>query len=130
MLGMQERLYSHKFFRRAAKDAINIYLHIYDKKQKGEWTNGAAQDGDGKEAEMSAADKKKAKHAKARAAKKAEAEKADAKTDAKAGGKPKKVDDDPNGDKLLEKDPMEEATKLAKTLVLNCSSDPQTHVLT
>merc|ERR1712048_570847 len=36
MLRMQERLYSHKFFRRAAKDAINIYMDLYDKKKKGE----------------------------------------------------------------------------------------------
>jgi len=44
-------------------------------------------------------------------------------------GKPRKVDEDPEGAKLLEKDPMEEATKLLKTLVLNCSLDLQTYTL-
>ncbi|CAK9055559.1 Adenosine 3'-phospho 5'-phosphosulfate transporter 1 (PAPS transporter 1) (Solute carrier family 35 member B2) [Durusdinium trenchii] len=35
MLRMQERLYSHKFYRRAAKDAVKIYLELYDAKVSG-----------------------------------------------------------------------------------------------
>eukprot|EP00434_Breviolum_minutum_P042189 symbB.v1.2.037537.t2/scaffold5565.1/size25819/2 len=40
MLRMQERLYSHKFYRRAAKDAVKIYLELYDAKVAG--VDGAA----------------------------------------------------------------------------------------
>mmetsp|Transcript_30404 Transcript_30404/g.83776 ORF Transcript_30404/g.83776 Transcript_30404/m.83776 type:complete len:937 (-) Transcript_30404:396-3206(-) len=129
MLRMQERLYSHKFFRRAAKDAISIYLELYDRQARGESaTAGAAGAGDG-EADMSAAEKKKLKHKKQREAKKAGADKP-AQAATGPGGKPKKVDDDPDGLKLLEKDPMEEASKLVKTLVLHCDLEPATHVLT
>lgn len=127
MLRMQERLYSHKFFRRAAKDAINIHLDLYDRKKRGDMTFVAEKNGDCKEADMSAAEKKKLKHKKAREAKKADAEKVT--QVAGSGGKAKKVDDDPDGEKLLEKDPMEEATKLVRTLILYCALDPQTHTL-
>lgn len=123
MLRMQERLYSHKFYRRAAKDAINIYLELYDKKMRGEAVKPTADDASGKENEMSAAEKRKLKHKNKREKKKEEDK-------VSSTGKPKKVDDDPEGEKLLEKDPMEEASKLVKTLVLYTSLDAATHVLT
>merc|ERR1711988_1684507 len=111
MLRMQERLYSHKFYRRAAKDAIRIYLDLYDQKLKGEGAADETKNSDNKEVEMSAAEKKKQKHKEQREKKKKEAEKADQAKTAGSSGKPKKQDDDPDGEKLLEKDPMEEATK-------------------
>mmetsp|Transcript_72056 Transcript_72056/g.166940 ORF Transcript_72056/g.166940 Transcript_72056/m.166940 type:complete len:934 (-) Transcript_72056:402-3203(-) len=129
MLRMQERLYSHKFFRRAAKDAIWIHLELYDRRARGDPLGAVDVDGEGKEADMSAAEKKKLKHKKQREAKKAGVDKPAAAVTG-PGGKPKKVDDDPEGQKLLEKDPMEEATKLVKTLVLYCDLEPATHVLT
>lgn len=98
-------------------------------KARGEMTGVLSSNGDANEADMTAADKKKLKHKKQREAKKAEAEKSTQPT-AGAGGKPKKVDDDPDGLKLLEKDPIEEACKLVKTLVLYCGLEPATHVLT
>jgi len=126
MLRMQDRLYSHKFYRRAAKDAIKIYLELFDMKARGEAVGSSAANGDGNAEDMSAADKKRMKQKLKKEAAKAKAEpKA-----AAAGGKPKKVDDDPDGDKLLEKDPMEEANKLVKTLVMYCTNDAATHVLT
>lgn len=128
MLRMQERLYSHKFYRRAAKDAIRIYVQVHDMRSRGEAVTAAdAADGDGKETDVSAAEKKAMKYKKKREAK-AKEEK-DVKTSA-AGSKPKKVDDDPDGEKLLEKDPMVEASKLVKTLLLYCTNDTATHVLT
>eukprot|EP00408_Alexandrium_pacificum_P024801 CAMPEP_0171194244 /NCGR_PEP_ID=MMETSP0790-20130122/20791_1 /TAXON_ID=2925 /ORGANISM="Alexandrium catenella, Strain OF101" /LENGTH=919 /DNA_ID=CAMNT_0011659439 /DNA_START=85 /DNA_END=2841 /DNA_ORIENTATION=+ len=131
MLRMQEKLYSHKFFRRAAKDAISIYLQLYDRKARGEATADGGEGGEGKEADMSAAEKKKLKFKKQREAKKAGGgEKQPEKAASGAGGKVKKVDDDPDGLKLLEKDPMEEASKLVKTLVIYCDLDPTTHVIT
>merc|ERR1712113_257718 len=109
-------------------DAIHIYLDLHDKSRDG--TAGAeADNGDGKETEISAAEKKKLKHKKNRDKKKAEEEQA-AKTTTTTGGKPKKVDDDPEGEKFLEKDALEEASKLVKTLVLYCDNDVATHVLT
>jgi len=126
MLRMQERLYSHKFFRRAAKDAIKIYLELFDRKARGEGENNDNGE-DGKDAEMSAADKKKQKMKDKRDKKKAEPKAAPG---LGKDGKPKKVDEDPEGKLLLEKDPMEEANKLVKRLVKNASTDSATHVLT
>lgn len=127
MLRMQERLFSHKFYRRAAKDAIKIYLELYDRKLRGEGdATKSEKDGDN-EAELSAEEKRRLKHKKKREGKKAEEEKA--KQVVAAGGKPRKVDDDPDGEKLLEKDPMEEASKLVKSLVSSCKLDPATHIL-
>jgi len=129
MLRMQDRLFSHKFYRRAAKDAINIHLQLYDKKSSADGAiAGAGGDGDG-EAEMSKEEKQALKHKLKREKKKAEEKKAATQVVAPTGTKPKKVDDDPEGTKLLEKDPMEEACKLVKNLVIYSSQDMATHVL-
>jgi len=133
MLRMQEKLYSHKFFRRAAKDAISIYLELCDRRARGDAGVAGAGGGAGEEADMSAAEKKKLKFKKQREAKKAGVAAGGEKPAQSAGtpgGKPKKVDEDPEGLRLLEKDPMEEASKLVKTLVLYCDLDSATHVLT
>merc|ERR1719277_2666218 len=97
---MQERLYSHKFYRQAAKDAVRIYVDLYDRKARGEVVT-SKDEGDGKEAEMSAAERKKMKHQKKRQEKKDESQTASKAT--ATGGKPEKVDDDPEGERLLEK---------------------------
>jgi len=128
MLRMQERLYSHKFYRRAAKDSIRIHLELYDMLQRGEGPLSKSKD-EPKE-EMSAEDKKKEKHRRKREEKAKADEAAKKAANTTAGGKPKKVDDDPEGEKLLEKDPMEEACKLAKALVQSCRNDTATHILT
>jgi len=127
MLRMQERLYSHKFYRRAAKDAIRIYVELFDMKARGEKVGAAADEDEGKEEEMSAADKKKLKMKKKREAK-AKEEKEN--KGAAPGAKPKKVDDDPDGEKLVAQDPMVEANKLIKTLLLYCTNDGATHICT
>merc|ERR1719331_846663 len=130
MLRMQERLYSHKFYRRAAKDAIRLYLEISDLEKEGKGPKAPKQETE--EAELSPEEKKRLKHKKKReeqAKAKADAATKDAKGPATQSGKPKKVDDDPLGKKLLEKDPMEEAHKLTKTLTQYCWSDPATQKL-
>lgn len=129
MLRMQERLYSHKFYRRAAKDAIRIYIELYDRKTNGIDEKDDGADADAKDSEATGAEKRKMKHKNKREKKTAEKEKS-AQATATTGGKPKKVDDDPDGEKLLEKDPMVEASKLVKTLVLYCGLDSASHVLT
>jgi len=66
MLRMQDRLFSHKFYRRAAKDAIGIYVVLHDQKALGLAAGNADDEGE-KEEELSAAEKKKLKHKKKRA---------------------------------------------------------------
>jgi len=126
MLRMQEQLFSHKYYRRAAKDAIKIHIELFDLNARGEGPKNKKDEVD-EEANMSAEQKRALKHKKKRAEKAAQDEKA--KQVAASGGKPKKVDEDPQGEKLLEKDPMEEASKLVKVLMQNCRLDPATHVL-
>lgn len=128
MLRMQERLYSHKFYRRAAKDAIRIYLELYEKRRRGEPVTAAEAAAEGKDSEVSAAERRKLKQKQKKEEKKAEEERAKQATT--PGGKPKKVDDDPNGEKLLAQDPLEQCGKLVKTLVHHCGADAATHVLT
>eukprot|EP00930_Biecheleria_cincta_P003395 TRINITY_DN104326_c0_g1_i1.p1 TRINITY_DN104326_c0_g1~~TRINITY_DN104326_c0_g1_i1.p1 ORF type:complete len:939 (-),score=227.78 TRINITY_DN104326_c0_g1_i1:125-2941(-) len=131
MLRMQERLYSHRFYRRAAKDAIKIYLELFDAKARGDDPSSKDGGAGGDEEGLSAEEKKKLKHKKKREAQKAEASKTTKDTPSgTATGKPKKVDDDPEGEKLLQQDPIEQASKLLKTLVRHCGLDPATHVLT
>ncbi|CAJ1444052.1 unnamed protein product [Effrenium voratum] len=79
------------------------------------------------EEELSAEEKKKLKHKKKREAQK-ETQKAT--TTTTTTGKPKKVDDDPEGEKLLQQDPMEQASKIVKTMVTYSALDSATHVMT
>lgn len=127
MLRMQEKLFSHKFYRRAAKDSIRIYLELFDDRLR-QSASAGNQGSKEAEAELSPEEKKKLKHKQQREAKKA-AEKKAPPAAAAPGAKPKKVDDDPEGEKLLEKEPLEEAQKLVKNLVLYCTSDPASHAL-
>merc|ERR1711871_1716623 len=102
MLKLQDGLYSHKFFRRSAKDAIRVYIELFDMAARGEKMGAGKDDDEDKEAVLSPAEKKKLKHKQKRDAEKKEKE---AVKDP-AGGKPKKVDDVPDGAKRLEKNPM------------------------
>jgi len=133
MLRMQERLYSHKFYRRAAKDAVKIYLELYDAKVSGVDGDDQAGSADGAskeggENELSAEEKKKMKHKKKREAQKQEQKATTPATT--ATGKPKKVDDDPEGEKLLQQDFMEQACKIVRTMVTFSALDSATHVMT
>jgi len=120
MLKIQDQLFSHKFYRRAAKDLINIYLQLYDKKQRGEAVSKSEQ-----KEEMSAAERKRLKHKQKKAQRKEEKEE-EVKKSALHG---KKVDPDPDGEKLLEADFMAEMLKLVDNLINHSTLSPQTHVL-
>jgi len=124
MLRMQDRLFAHKFYRRAAKDSVKIYLELHDKKARGEALVPATPDSTTKKVELSSSEKRKLKQKMKR-----EAEKGKKKEEATSSGKPKKVDDDPEGLKLLEKDPIEEAYRLVRTLMTSCRLDMATHIL-
>jgi len=146
MLRLQDSLYSHKFYRRAAKDTITIYIDLFDQKVPKDKEAAAAaiasaaangQEGSAPvaaEGELTAAEKKRLKHKKKRENKQSETAAAAATAAAGAtgatNGAGKPVDTDPHGAKLLLKDPMEEASKIVKTLVRYCSADPTTHILT
>ncbi|CEL91625.1 unnamed protein product [Vitrella brassicaformis CCMP3155] len=130
-LRMEDRLYSHKFFRRAAKQLIDLYLFLHSEKGK----PGASESSEAPKAEEEAltpAERKRLKNKLKKEAKKAEASSsaAEEKTATTTQVKSKRrVDDDPHGAKLIEKDPIEEATKIAATLQEHCSLDPTTHAL-
>eukprot|EP00611_Tribonema_gayanum_P018068 TRINITY_DN31123_c0_g1_i1.p1 TRINITY_DN31123_c0_g1~~TRINITY_DN31123_c0_g1_i1.p1 ORF type:complete len:947 (-),score=350.61 TRINITY_DN31123_c0_g1_i1:368-2821(-) len=162
MLKMEDTIYGHHFFRRAAALIIKAYLTIFEQPQ------AAASSAEPDYSGMSAADKKKAK-AKARkeakriAAEAEAAEKAKADEDARVRkeleeaaaarardangekndddeetGKPKKrgrhgqeipPDDDPNGQKLAEKEPLPEAARIASILSRQAAGHVETWAL-
>merc|ERR1712139_585259 len=86
-LRMQDDLYSHKFYRRAAKAAMIIYKQILDNPVD---------------------EKKKLKHQQKREAKSKEKQEGGSKTDDKSAGAKGKKDDDPKGEKLLAPEKIEE----------------------
>lgn len=127
MLRVQDRLSSHKFYRRAAKDALKIYFDLHDRRQRGEAVSTAEQ-----KKEMTAAERRKEKHKqKKQAAKeqKQEETKQAASGGGSGGGKKREVDPDPKGEKLLEADPLEESLKLVDSLVQNSGLWQHTHTL-
>ncbi|KAL2267852.1 hypothetical protein VTJ83DRAFT_5129 [Remersonia thermophila] len=115
LIRWEDRLREHPFYSRAALDAVNLYLQMYDKPKGG--ANGV--DGGEANGEDASERKKAAKKAK-KEAQKAEREAAEkaAKQDpnkaqkSKDGEEPKKKDDDPNGAKLAATtDPLGDAMK-------------------
>ncbi|CAM9611231.1 unnamed protein product [Chrysoparadoxa australica] len=150
MLRMEDNIYGHAFYCRAAAVAVRAYLALHENPPTTEESAEVNYDN------MSSAERKKAKakarkEAKKRAGAEAEAEakaaakvaaeeEADnaAKAAAENGTKPPKKrrgirsfpeDTDPNGKLLLEKDPLPEAAKYAKMLTIHASSKVETHVL-
>lgn len=138
---------AHRFYTQAAQAAVQCYVEVFDSPSEAEKKE--------EEEDLSAlspAEKKKAKaKAKREAAKKAkeafkktkEDEKKDAaggkggkggggaaeKKKAKAAAGGKDADDDPDGAKLLLKDPLAEAWRVEKTLLLNNGGEVDTHLL-
>lgn len=121
MVRWEDRLREHPFYFRAALDAVNLYLSMYDSPRGANGTNGA--EAKAVNGEDAAERKKAAKKAK-KEAQKAEREAAEraAKQDpnkagagahkGKDGEEAKKKDDDPNGAKLAATtDPLGDAMK-------------------
>lgn len=119
MVRWEDTLREHPFFTRAAIAAANIYLMVHDNPAL---AHGNVANGVNGEA-MDAADRKKAqKKARKEAEKQAqkEAEKKDAKKTAAVdpNGEPKRLDSDPNGDKLLQtSEPLVEVMKFINPLL-------------
>lgn len=122
MVRWEDRLREHPFYFRAALDAVNLYLSMYDKPQSANGAEGAQENGD------DAAERKKAAKKAKKEAQKAEreaAEKAARQDPNKAGAQKgkdgeeaKKQDDDPNGAKLAATtDPLGDAMKFLTPLL-------------
>jgi hypothetical protein len=119
-LRTQDELYSHKFYRRAAKAAMQIYMRLLDKpvESKSEETGEA-------DANLSAAEKKKLKHKQKREAKGKEA---DAGKGDDKNAKGAKKDDDPKGEKLLQSEKMhEDMLTIVRNLCKHCAMDDMTY---
>ena len=119
MIRWEDSIRQHPFFARAAIEAAKIYVRLYDDPQLGNshlmnGVNGANAD--------PAARKKAQKKARKEAEKQAQkdAEKKDAKKTAGVdhNGEPKKEDQDPNGEKMLQTpEPLVEAMKYVSPLL-------------
>ncbi|KAF3905448.1 hypothetical protein ABW20_dc0103635 [Dactylellina cionopaga] len=121
MVRWEDSLWSHPFFRRAAVNAIKLYLLLNDKPHlaHGSLANGGEDSVDFES--LSTADRKKAmKKAKREAQKqeKAAAEAAAKAKDERKGGEEKKQDEDPLGAKLAQTtEPLEKALVWLKPLL-------------
>ena len=120
VLRFEDNLWSESYYFRAAEGIIKIYLHLHD--------NPAIIE-DGKEpdySKMTAAERKKAKaiarkkriQAEKRKTERLKKEAAAAENGGqkKKGGKPSPVDEDPDGEELMKKDPLDEAKKYSAIL--------------
>lgn len=120
VLRWEDNLWGNDTYIKAAEGAIRTYLYLHDNPVKVE------DDSEPDYSKMTAAERKKAKaiarKKKLKAEKEAAAKKDDAKSTDKENNNKKKKDDDPNGDKLLNKVPLDEAKKYAATLVKNAAN--------
>jgi len=137
VLRFEDNIWGHDFYGRAAKGIIKCYLHLFDSpadaKPESEVPDYSS---------MTAAERKKAKaiaRKKKKAAEKKAAIAAEEGKEANGGDKNKKkggvatkpdiVDEDPNGDLLLKKDPLEEAKKYTAILTKNAPRRFSTWIL-
>jgi len=118
-----DNILAHKFFQRAGQGALRVLLRRLDSSENETVTESNDL------STMTAAERKKEK-AKQKKLKKKEASAADGGGEDKKGSK-KAVskDDDPNGAKLLEKDPLEEAGRWSEYLTRHRCKDPKTYEL-
>ena len=117
VLKFEDNLWSEDYYFTAASGIIKIYLHLSDSPAT------TKEDAEPDYSKMSAAERKKAK-AIARKKKK-QAEKKDAenqqndgadaeKGDQNNGGKKTDLDEDPDGEEMMKKDPLEEGKKYSE----------------
>ena len=125
---MEDNVYAHKFFQRAARGAMKQLLRIVD---------GPEADNEEEDEEvMSAADKRKLKNLQRKAKKKetaaAKSSEGDKSKSSAAGGADRDgKDDDPQGQKLLSLDPVDEMGRwaAAASRCLQQQVDPSTQAL-
>ncbi len=127
VLRWEDTLWGHEIYAKAAEAIIGTYLNLFDNPPKKEEDENVEPD----YSKMTPAERKKAKAQARKKKKKAEkraeeeAKKAEEAAKEKKGGKggaaspPQPKDEDPDGKKLLEMDPLEQAKKYVATLVKN-----------
>ena len=131
VLRFEEELWGLDNYARAAEGISRLYLHLYDN------PNLTKEDEEPDYSSMTAAERKKAKaiarKKKKAAEKKMEEEKAAAAEAAnvnqKKGAMPAVIDEDPNGEALLKRDPLEEAKKFSAILSRHAPSRLSTWLL-
>jgi len=131
VLRFAEELWGLDNYARAAEGISRLYLHLYDN------PNLTKEDEEPDYSSMTAAERKKAKaiarKKKKAAEKKMEEEKVAAAEAANAnqkkGAKPAVIDEDPNGEALLKRDPLEEAKKFSAILSRHAPSRLSTWLL-
>ena len=125
-----DSVYSHPSYQAAARGAVRVLLHRIDNP-----VNVAVDEVTVDMSKMSASQKKKEKAKQRKLKQKLEAEKAEKEREeaskAKESGSKHHipVDDDPDGDKVWEKDPMEEAVRWAKRIIQHTSPSPDSYDL-
>ncbi|KAL2608858.1 hypothetical protein R1flu_027431 [Riccia fluitans] len=137
MLKFEDTLHSHRFFCRAAAAAIRCYLKRHDtppKSSEGEEEIAVAGLPPNERKRLRQKMRKAEAKAKKAAEEKAKEDEALALSNAKSNKKgsqvTKQVDDDPDGEKLLQvSDPLEQAIKYCKLLQENSSGALETHLL-
>lgn len=132
MMRMEDRIRSHRFFFKAAEDAIKVYLTLWDNVNKGK----KEEDPNADASEQKRLDKKAKRDANKAKVAAAEEQAAAAKAKAASGEaekkqevKGKKIDEDPDGLKLLTETPLEDATKILNDLLLYSNDRLNTHLL-
>lgn len=140
-LNMNDQIFSHKFYQRAAQGVLSIYLMIFDQKDAGVSMNGEGEEGPDL-SHLSPAERKKEK-ARLRKIKK-KAEEAEQAASARAGGGgdgssdkaikdidgyPVPKDEDPKGEKLLALDPLEESNNWCLKIQRLAGCEADTHAL-
>jgi len=128
MIRWEDHIRDHPFFSRAALSAIKIYIKLHDKPLSN-GTNGALEDdGDAQERKKAA---KKARKEAQKAEREAAARKNEPNKPAQgADGTAKKVDEDPNGLKLVETaEPLQDAMKFLNPLLEYSSKDIEVQLI-
>lgn len=130
VLRYEDVIYGQKYFCRAAHGIIGIYLHLADNPDEED-------DAEPDYSSMTAAERKKAKSIarkkakkkKGGADKKEEAPKKSANGEKGKGGKSGFIEEDPNGEELMKKDPLDEAKKFSSVLAMYAPKDLTTWTL-
>lgn len=132
VLRYEDVIYGQAYFCRAAAGIIGIYLHLADNPNKEE-------EEEPDYSTMTAAERKRAKAIARKKKKKAGAEKEKKDEQARKGtngekgkqgknDKPSFIDEDPNGEELLKKDPLDEANKFSSLLAMHAPKEIATWI--
>ena len=124
VLRFEDEIFGENSYRKAAEGMVCIYLHLFDNPE-----DAVVRSKEPDYSKMTAAEKKKAKAIARKKKKQAEKKAAEAAANPKKGGKAEVKDDDPDGEKLLTRDPLNEAKKYVATLTKNAPTNIYSWIL-